>query len=430
MSFPLTFDDNEYIEFLRILIADTEKLQNGGGFVAQETLAANHVIDRLRPYIDSGLIKCTKVEYVEGRANLILEYGNSESGRTVTFAGSHFDCVPANPAMWNRNPFELVVEGDKLWGRATTDCLGHVALTTLILEKLAKNNVQLNYELIVIYIANEEDGRDTNIGAEHLLKDGYFEQSKNGCVYWLDASDVEPVRGSGSGLAWTLKVTGKKAHTGFVHQGINPIPIAYEAMKAIIGKFNELYPRTEKDDEYNYRCSANMKPTIMNTSPGNAANQFPDFIEITGDVRMPAYWNAFDMKVKILEFAESLDLDSLPKLHEHFTTSCDESDTKVYAKMEFKWIFGPYCGIVTDVNSIGYKMIENATLQHHPTCNACSELGAIPLVKEMQDSGMDIQIIGYGNVEAYHANNEFCTLSGMKKGFNILKSLLEIAQNK
>lgn len=28
------------------------------------------------------------------------------------------------------DPFKLIVEGDKLYGRGTTDCLGHVALLT------------------------------------------------------------------------------------------------------------------------------------------------------------------------------------------------------------------------------------------------------------------------------------------------------------
>ena len=82
-------------------------------------------------------------------------------------------------------------------------------------------------------------------------------------------------------------------------------------------------------------------------------------------------------------------------------------------------MFGPYCGIACDNKSKGYEMIKSATLEHHGSCKGCSGLGAIPLVKEMQDIGIDIQIIGYGDNVAYHANNEFCTLSGMNKGFNI-----------
>ena len=37
------------------------------------------------------------------------------------------DVVPANPENWQRDPFKLTVEGDQLFGRGTTDCLGHVS---------------------------------------------------------------------------------------------------------------------------------------------------------------------------------------------------------------------------------------------------------------------------------------------------------------
>ena len=70
-----------------------------------------------------------RVAFVEGRGNVIVKYPGI-SDKTLAFVGSHMDVVPANPEEWDRNPFELIVEGDKLYGRGTTDCLGHVALIT------------------------------------------------------------------------------------------------------------------------------------------------------------------------------------------------------------------------------------------------------------------------------------------------------------
>ena len=35
---------------------------------------------------------------------------------TVAFVGSHLDVVPADPETWERDPFKLTVEGDKLYG--------------------------------------------------------------------------------------------------------------------------------------------------------------------------------------------------------------------------------------------------------------------------------------------------------------------------
>ena len=36
-----------------------------------------------------------------------------------------------------------------------------------------------------------------------------------------------------------------------------------------------------------------------------------------------------------------------------------------------------------------------------------------------------MQIIGYGMEDAYHANNEYCRFSGMAKGYEILRYVIE-----
>lgn len=38
-------------------------------------------------------------------------------GGSVAFVGAHMDVVPANPENWDRDPFKLNIEGDKLYGR-------------------------------------------------------------------------------------------------------------------------------------------------------------------------------------------------------------------------------------------------------------------------------------------------------------------------
>lgn len=113
------------------------------GLVPQENLISDFVLEALRPYTtasknpNKGSLTVERYEFVAGRGNVIITYTPPnlqnvalEPGQTVAFIGSHLDVVPANPEGWDRNPFELSVEGDKLYGRGTTDCLGHVALLT------------------------------------------------------------------------------------------------------------------------------------------------------------------------------------------------------------------------------------------------------------------------------------------------------------
>lgn len=105
-------------------------------------MASDFVLQALKPYTANdgsgkGYITIERHEFVRNRGNVVIKYippGKSSSSATLAFIGSHLDVVPANPEGWHRDPFKLTVEGDKLYGRGTTDCLGHVALLTRIVQ--------------------------------------------------------------------------------------------------------------------------------------------------------------------------------------------------------------------------------------------------------------------------------------------------------
>ena len=44
----------------------------------------------------------------------------------------------------------------------------------------------------------------------------------------------------------------------------------------------------------------------------------------------------------------------------------------------------------------------------------------------MQKAGFDLQINGFGLMSTYHANNEHCLLSDMKKAFSILLKCISL----
>lgn len=149
-----------------------------------------------------GPLKVETHEYVEGRPNVLVEY-NSEAaatGGTCAFVGSHLDVVPANPETWNVNPFELTVDGDKLFGRGTTDCLGHVAMITDMLMSLAEKKPVLKVAVVVCFIASEESTAIADVGVDMLVKEGKLEHLKKGPVFWCDSADSQVSGFSTAGL--------------------------------------------------------------------------------------------------------------------------------------------------------------------------------------------------------------------------------------
>ena len=77
------------------------------------TRAIKHLLEALKPHTieNGGPLKVEHVTYVEGRGNFIIEYSPlSATEGTISFIGSHLDCVPADPETWERHPFKLTVE--------------------------------------------------------------------------------------------------------------------------------------------------------------------------------------------------------------------------------------------------------------------------------------------------------------------------------
>lgn len=126
-----------------------------------------------------GPLTVERITFEEGRGNVIITYPG-KTDKTLGLVGrcaplacpqccehcetltcvvnlcSHLDVVPANPETWERNPFELSVEGDKLYGRGTTDCLGHVATITELFIQMAEAKVELDVTVAAVFIASEE----------------------------------------------------------------------------------------------------------------------------------------------------------------------------------------------------------------------------------------------------------------------------------
>ena len=235
------------------LIGEAEFLQNSPpqGLIPKEDRASDHVLKVLAPYCkeNGGVLEVERINFVDGRGtypaarpfplpfpthtpyshidtslsrcltlgNVIIKYPGT-TDKICSFVGSHLDVVPANPASWERNPFVLTVEGDTLYGRGTTDCLGHVALLTDLLCTLAENKPVLKTSIVVVFIVNEENSSFVGLGVDQLAKEGYLDALKSGPLFWIDAADSQPCIGTAGNLQWKMKVTGKLFHSGLPHK--------------------------------------------------------------------------------------------------------------------------------------------------------------------------------------------------------------------
>ncbi|KAK4728336.1 hypothetical protein R3W88_021324 [Solanum pinnatisectum] len=417
---------DSFVTLLGKLIGESKYVQNNPPeLIPEEDRIVNHVLDTLLPYSTTtggGPLIINHVTYKPNRGNLIVEYPGTQPGKILSFVGMHMDVVTANPDDWEFDPFSLSIDGDKLRGRGTTDCLGHVALVSELMRRLGETKPQLKSTVVAVFIASEENSSIPGVGVDALVKDGLLDKLKQGPLFWIDTADKQPCIGTGGSIPWKLNVTGKLFHSGLPHKAINPLELAMEALKEIQSRFYRDFPAHPKEQVYEFATPSTMKPTQW-FYPGGGINQIPGECTVSGDVRLTPFYNVSDAMKKLQEYVDDLNaniekLDGrgpvskyvLPdeNLRGRITISFDEASS----------------GVACDLNSRGFHVLCKATKEEVGHVKPYSITGTLPLIRDLQDEGFDVQTSGYGLMATYHAKNEYCLLSDMCQGYRVFASVI------
>ncbi|BFG31050.1 hypothetical protein CerSpe_173240 [Prunus speciosa] len=417
---------DSFISLLSKLIGESKFLQNNPPeLIPQEDRAVKHVLDSLLSLSTTtggGPLVINHVTYFPGRGNVIVEYPGTVPGKILSFVGCHMDVVTANPNDWEFDPFSLSIDGDKLRGRGTTDCLGHVALVAELMRRLAETKPKLKSTVVAVFIANEENSAISGVGVDALVKDGLLSKLKEGPLFWIDTADKQPCIGTGGMIPWKLHVTGKLFHSGLAHKAINPLELAMEALKEIQSRFYRDFPPHPKEEVYGFATPSTMKPTQW-SYPGGGINQIPAECTISGDVRLTPFYNVKDVMEKLQEYVDDIN-ENIGKLDSRGPVSkyvLPDENLRGSLTLSFDETMS---GVACDLNSPGFHVLCKATEEVVGHVKPYSITGSLPLIRELQDEGFDVQTSGYGLMATYHAKNEYCLFSDMRQGYQVFVSII------
>ena len=418
----LQLNESRFLSLLEKLIGESQFVQNTGvgtAFVPEEDRVVKHVLECLEPFTveNGGKLIVERKSYVPGRSNVIIRLpGKGSKEEQLSFVGSHLDVVPADPEAWNVDPFKLSIDGDKLYGRGTTDCLGHVALMTTLFTQLSEiDGFELNTSLSCVFIASEE-ANGPGIGVDGLVANGKMDHCKAGPVIWVDCADSQPCIGTAGAITWSLKAKGHRFHSGLPHKGINAIEMGMAAIERVQNKFYETFPACQQEKDYKFITSSTMKPTQISCAPGGL-NQIPPEATISGDIRLTPFYPVADVKacIEAEVAAINADIDSLPTKGDYSKFSiADGSGGVRKGSLELEWGEHLLTGIACDLSSPALTTLCEVIKDVKGVAEPYSLTGSLPLVAEMQGNGFDIQLIGFGLMSTYHADDEYCSLKDMK----------------
>jgi acetylornithine deacetylase/succinyl-diaminopimelate desuccinylase-like protein len=121
----------------------------------------------LQQALESDGIETKVLDVAEGRANLYAIVRGDGSRRPIILL-SHTDVVQATSADWSVPPFSGELRGGYIYGRGALDMKGTAAVHATLLRLLKRQKVPLKRDVILLAVADEEDG---GLGAQAIVKD-------------------------------------------------------------------------------------------------------------------------------------------------------------------------------------------------------------------------------------------------------------------
>ena len=209
-------------------------------------------------------------EFASQRTTIVAHLRGSSDRTPLCFTG-HIDTVPLGGAPWRQDPFAGEIEGDKMYGRGSTDMKSGVAAMVVAALQLAQRSTP-KAGLTLVLTAGEETCCQ---GAYHLASlEGVLGEA--GAIVVGEPTANYPWIGHKGAVRFEIRTKGVTAHASMPEEGINAV---YKAAEAIL-----------KLSAFDFQVAAHPilgKPTlnVSTIAGGLNLNSVPDRCVIGIDIR-------------------------------------------------------------------------------------------------------------------------------------------------
>lgn len=311
------------------------------------------------------------------RANLLLSIGPRDVPGYIL--SGHTDVVPAQEVEWASDPFKLHRDGDRLYGRGTTDMKGFLACALAALPMLGATALKRPIHLALSY--DEEAGCR---GVPHLLQALPELCAKPVGAIIGEPSRMQAVRGHKGKAAVRLEVIGRSGHSSRPDLGLN----AVHTMAGVISK------------AVAYGRMLEAGPLDMDFEPPSSTLQFG---VITGG-----------QAVNIIPDRCSADIElrSIPAVSPTALLDPVKAELQALRDKGFEVLWHPLSAYpafsIPEHNPLAQLMVALTGQQTVPAVSYGTEAGLF------QQAGIDAIICGPGDISRAHRPNEYIEMAEMQ----------------
>jgi succinyl-diaminopimelate desuccinylase len=322
-------------------------------------------------------------EYQDSRTSLIARGGGSDAKAPLCLTG-HLDVVPIGSRPWSRDPFRGEADGDRLYGRGSSDMKAGVAAILLAARSMAKK-LAGTPGVVIVLTAAEEGGC---IGSRHLSEQGKL-LGKAGAMIVGEPTSNYPLVGHKGSVKFHARFKGVSAHGSMPHLGVNAI---YKAAHAL-GKL----------EAFDFGVPAHPvmgRPTLNvgTIEGGSSVNAVADSADIGVDIRTVPGMDHAQLLERLKGLLEGADFDVFSNLGPVWT-----EPEQAWVQRVFE-ICKPYVEDRLEARTAPYMTDAANLLKVY--CGA-------PTV-----------VLGPGEAAMAHQTDEYCSMERIRQSVSIYEALI------
>jgi succinyl-diaminopimelate desuccinylase len=322
-------------------------------------------------------------EYEDTRTSVIARLGGSPAQAPLCLTG-HLDVVPLGSRAWSKDPFSGETDGDRLYGRGSSDMKAGVAAILLAARAMAKK-LAGTPGIVIVLTAAEEGGC---IGSKHLAGLPQL-MGKAGAIVVGEPTSNYPYVGHKGSVKFHAAFRGVSAHGSMPELGVNAI---YKAARALA--------RLEHFEFNQPRHPVMGSPTLNvgTIEGGNGVNMVPDTARIGVDIRTVPGMDHAALLERLQALLEEAELDVFSDL------------LPVWTPPENEWVQRVY-----DICRVHLRSAPEPRAATYMT-------DAANLLKVY--AGAPTVVLGPGEPQLAHQTDEYCSMERIRQSVAIYEALI------
>lgn len=323
-------------------------------------------------------------EYEAGRTSVVARLGGSDRKAPLCLTG-HLDVVPLGTRKWSKDPFAGEADGDKLYGRGSSDMKAGVAAMLVAAGSFAKklNNTA---GIVMVLTAAEEGGC---VGSRHLAALPKL-MGKAGAIVVGEPTSNYPMVGHKGSIKFHASFKGVSAHGSMPQLGVNAV---YKAAKAVA-----------KLEQFRFGVPPHpiMGEPTLNVGTfegGSGVNLVPDLAKIGVDIRTVPGTDHAALLLRLKDLLSEAELDVIADSQSVWTDPQGEWVQRVFE------ICRPILRETPEARTAPYMT------------DAANLLKAYP--------GAPTVVLGPGEAAMAHQTDEYCNMERIRQSVAIYEAIIQ-----